>query len=245
MISLACGAQLGGKHFDPPLRSTWDQQRSSVQARGGRSPGPECSPRRCTATTSGERSLDLHLGSMFNVQRWSILAERQHDEDHCMKSRAPAAALLGLSLLFSTSYSLADDNVCVINNSSQDITASAGEGPDSNGVYPIGAKGGDQNKCWAFGTGEDAHYGIFVTWGGGAAAGNEISAGFTNPLIGAGYFNPSLTSDDEWPANEKICQGPLCIWHTDKSDVWRLYIEDAPASSADPCENLLSPDCQE
>ncbi len=149
-----------------------------------------------------------------------------------MKFRAPNAALLGLSMLFSSSYSLADDNVCVINNSSQDITAKAAEGDDNVGVYPIGANGGDQNKCWGFGSGVgEAYYSILVTWGDNADGANEIWVGFTNPMIGEGYFNPSLTSKDEWAPNDKICQGALCVWHTGKADVWRFYIEDASGSS--------------
>jgi len=140
-----------------------------------------------------------------------------------MKFRTPYALLLGLSMLFASSCSFANDNVCVINNSSQNITAKAGEGPDSNGDFSIGAHGGDQNKCWHFQTGVGvAYYSILVSWGA-----NQIWAGFTNPMVGAGYFNPSLTSHAKWPANDKICQGSVCIWHTNKTDVWRLYVEDA------------------
>lgn len=167
-----------------------------------------------------------------------------------MKPRTTYAILLGLSMLFASSYAFADDNVCVINNSRQNITASAGEGPDSNGEFTIGANGGDQNNCWAFQTGATgvAYYSIMVSWGA-----NQIWAGFSNPTIGAGYFNPSLTSHDEWPANDKICQGSVCIWHTDEADVWRLYVEDsgppAPYTPGSPytptnCKSLLDPQCE-
>lgn len=166
-----------------------------------------------------------------------------------MKFRTPHAPLLGLSMLFSTPYALADDNVCAINNSSQSIQAEALDGNTSWGELDIDAKGGDQNKCWALplsdvqagfdptGLSGVSRYDILVGW-----PGSQITVGFTNPVVGSGYF--TATPDrTEWPANEKICQGPICIWHTDKTDVWRLYIEDAPVS--DPCSSLLNPECNE
>lgn len=164
-----------------------------------------------------------------------------------MKVRTAYAILFGLSMLFASSHSFADDNVCVINNSSQDINASAGEGPVSNGSFSIGAHGGDQNQCWSFQMGlTSAHYSISIDSDEGT-----IWAGFTNPSIGAGYFNPSLTSTDEWGANNKMCQGSVCIWHAGAADVWRLYVEDAPApytpgSPYTPtnCKSLLDPECE-
>lgn len=163
-----------------------------------------------------------------------------------MKIRTFHASLLGLSLLVTSCYSFADDNVCVINNSSQAITASGGEGEEDDGTYPIGANGGDQNKCWAFGTGVgEAYYEISVEWGAGGEAGDDLTVGFVNPMVGTGYFTPQPLAEDVWAANEKICQGPICVWHTDKTDVWRLYVEDAPPpTSPTNCKSLLDPDCE-
>jgi hypothetical protein len=147
----------------------------------------------------------------------------------------------GLSMLFASFESRADDNVCIINNASVAITASGGEA--ASVTYKIPANGGDQNKCWAFELGMgDAKYGISVNWGGDPDSDKFIDVGFTNPDIGAGYFTTEPEGfGEQWAPNDKICHEGVCVWHTGKTDVWRLYVEDAPKpkceSALDPCYN--------
>lgn len=122
--------------------------------------------------------------------------------------------------------SYADDNVCLINNSSHDVTFEASD----QDTFKIAAKGGDQNKCWhfhtgvqtgqggAFGIDAKGGYGIKITANTPSGPAIMITA-FIDPLVGAGHFL-------DWPSNQKWCRKGLCIWHTDKTDVWRLYAED-------------------
>lgn len=144
---------------------------------------------------------------------------------------------LGLLLIVSLGLGArahADDNVCVINNSSYDVTFEAtGEAP-----HTVNAKGGDQNQCFHFHTipipmaGVGSGY-VFTITARKPKIGQIVDLisgiGFWDPTYGAGYFDMDGNSDDDhWPANSNKCGAHVCAWHTDKTDVWRMYVIDKP-----------------
>ena len=144
---------------------------------------------------------------------------------------------LGLLLIVSLGFGArahADDNVCVINNSRYDVTFEAtGEAP-----HTVNARGGDQNQCFHFATiplpmvGIGAGYVFTITARepqGGQIVDVVSGIGFWNPTFGAGYFDKDASSssdNDHWPANSNKCGAHVCVWHTGKTDVWRMYVID-------------------
>ncbi|MEW5836754.1 MAG: hypothetical protein AB1832_16960 [Pseudomonadota bacterium] len=123
-------------------------------------------------------------------------------------------------------YAHADDNVCVINNSSYDVTFHA----LGQGDLHVAAKGGDQNQCWHFHTSPvgGVSYSIRVVAKKPSIVDEIPSFGFFDPTISAGYFYLGTNVFDHWNPNSNRCGQRVCAWHTDKTDVWRLYIIDKP-----------------